>query len=138
LAPDAEQRNTSNPVVHWTGNTGFILIHRQGLDLFEKALEAEEDTSIWGIADQGALNSVAWREGRVYLLNKAWNYQPVLEYFITGKGWHHWIASRNYRLGFYGRLLLKAPHPVIAEMRAAYGVHLIRAPYPRFFDRMLA
>jgi len=37
----------------------------------------------------------------------------------------------------YGRVLLKAPHPVIARMRSAYGIHLIRAPYPRFFDRVL-
>ena len=138
LAPDAEQRHTTNPLVRWTGNTGFILIHRQSLDLFHKALEAEEDSTIWGIADQGALNGVAWREGRVHQLDKAWNYQPVLEYFLTGKDWPHWLASRSYRLGFYARVLLRAPHPVIACMRSAYGIHLIRAPYPRFFDRVLA
>lgn len=138
LVPDAEQRHTTNPLVKWTGNTGFILVHRQSLDLFQKALEAEEDPTIWGIADQGALNGVAWSEGRVHRLDKAWNYQPVLEYFIIGKDWPHWLASRSYRLGFYARLVLKAPHPVITRTRSAYGIHLIRAPYPRFFDRVLA
>ena len=139
LAPDAEQRHTTNPLVRWTGNTGFILIHRQSLDLFSKALSHGDEPTVWpGFADQAALNAVAWREGRVHQLDKAWNYQPVLEYFLTGKDWPHWLASRSYRLGFYARVLLRAPHPVIACMRSAYGIHLIRAPYPRFFDRVLA
>lgn len=138
LAPDAEERHTSNPLVQWPSSTGFILIHHQRLDLFRMALETEEDPTSGGIADQAALNGLAWREGRVHQLDKAWNFQPVLEFFFTDKGSQHWLGSRSYRLGFYARTVLHAPHPVTARLHGAYGIHLIRAPYPRFFDRVLS
>ena len=137
LAPDAEQRHTTNPIVKWTGNTGFLLVHRQGLDLLEKALNAEEDPTIWGIADQGALNGVAWREDRIHQLDQRWNYQPVLEYFLRGRGWDAWQGDRIYRISFYARLLSRSSHPVLKQLSQAWGVHLIRCLYPRLFDRLL-
>ena len=121
----------------WTGNTGFLLVHRQGLDLLEKALNTEEDPTIWGIADQGALNGVAWREDRIHQLDQRWNYQPVLEYFLNGPGWHVWQTNRLYRISFYIRLLTRSSHPCLRSLATAWGVHLIRAPYPSFFDRVL-
>jgi hypothetical protein len=137
LVPDAEQRHTTNPKVDWTGNTGFILATRGALDLLDKAYERGDDETVWGIADQGALNSVAWDERRVHQLEWMWNYQAVLEYFLRGRGWESWQKSHLYRLSFYLGLRVHLPHPVLRKVRTCYGLHMIRAPYPKFFDSLL-
>ena len=137
LCMDAEQRNTHNPKVQWTGNTGFILAGKDSVDLLERAQQTPEDSSIWGYADQGALNSVAWEQDRVFKLDKRWNYAPVLEYFIQGRGWETWKNSKAYRLSFYSKMLLRWPHPVTKSIRESWGLHMIRAPYPRFFNTVL-
>lgn len=137
LVADAEQRHTQNPLVEWTGNTGFLLTQPSSLDLLAKACARGQDESVWGIADQGSLNAVAWKEQRVQRLDASWNYQCVLEFFLRGRGWEHWRTSRTYRLSFYVRLLLHSRQPQIQAVRRSWGLHLIRAPYPRFFDHIL-
>lgn len=137
LCRDAEQGHTTNPMVKWTANTGFVVVQRGGLDLLGKACDRGDDETVWGIADQGALNSVAWSEGRIEELNPLWNYQGALEYFIRGKGWGKWVSSRMYRCSFYLILVFGIPHPVLSKIRKCYGFHMIRCPYPRFFDRII-
>ena len=62
LVADVVQSNTFNPLVNWTGNTGFILCSSRSCSLLEFAYRRGDDSTIWGIADQGALNSVLWQE----------------------------------------------------------------------------
>ncbi|MEO0454732.1 MAG: hypothetical protein AAFY98_11445 [Verrucomicrobiota bacterium] len=137
LAPDAEQRHTRNPKVKWTGNTGFIVARKGAIDLMLKAQSAPEDPTVWGYADQGVLNSVAWSEDRVTALDKRWNYAPVLEYFLQGEGWDSWRDSRRYRFSFYFKAALRSSEPVLQSMRDCWGLHMIRATYPRFFNWVL-
>ena len=137
LVADSVQSHTTHPMVEWTGNTGFLLTQPSSLDLLKKACSHGEDDSVWGIGDQGSLNAVAWQEKRVQRLDKRWNYQAVLEYFNRGKGWNHWRASRVYRINYYARLLLHSRKREILAVRQCWGLHLVRAPYPRFFDHIL-
>lgn len=137
LARDAEQRHTTLPGVEWTANTGFLTVLKDSLDLLESAIVHGDEPRVWGIADQGALNAVAWAEQRITEIDVRWNYAAVLEYFLHGRGWDAWLRQRNYRMSFYLRLLLRSRHPVIQRARQCYGLHMIRAPYPAFFDRVI-
>ncbi|MBB5751072.1 hypothetical protein [Prosthecomicrobium pneumaticum] len=137
LARDAVQTNTHNAAVEWTGNTGFVVVGPNGADLLLEAYETGDDPSVWGIADQGALNAVAWRRKRVHEIDQRWNFAPILTYFVSGRGWHTWSTSRRYRASYY---LKVAANPFSQERRlleASWGCHLIRTKTPTFFDRFL-
>lgn len=138
LARDAEQRHTTNSHVEWTGNTGFVLFGGNERELLLEAYEKGDDPSIWGYADQGALNSVLWSRRRVVELDQRWNFAPVLTFFLKmGKGWEHWSNSRAYRMSYYAKVIGNPRSDERRALRACWGCHLIRAPYPRFFDRFV-
>ena len=138
VAPDAEQSNTTNTNVQWTGNNGMVVVCAGGLDLLKKAYLHGDDPSVWPrVGDQSALNAVAWAENRVTALDPAWNYQSVLEFFINGKGWNTWCHSKSYRLYYYFGLLLNLPNPIFKKTRNCYGLHIIRGIYPKYFNFIL-
>lgn len=126
LRPDAEQGQTQNPHVQWTGNTGFLVVGAGALDILVEAQRSERDPTVWGFSDQSVINSIAWKQGRVHCLDKRWNYAPVLEYFIQGKGWETWRTSRLYRASFYLKTVTRWPDPVIRGMGNCWGLHMIR------------
>lgn len=136
LAPDDEQRNTTASYVEWTGNTGFIVADGAAGDLFAAALAHGAEPAIWGYADQGALNHAAWTARRIVQLDPRWNHMPVIRYFVRRDAWEAWRTQRFYRLRFYAGLCLPFS-PERRDIRAAYGVHLVRAPYPGFFSRLM-
>jgi hypothetical protein len=143
LCADAEQRHTEAPHIKWTANTGFVVINQSELSLLEEAYRLGEyphkcgdgsGKGIWGPHDQGIVNDVLFRNDKVYELDQRWNYQPVLDYFINfGGGWEKWSTNRLKRLSYYVTLLI--PFSKNRQRIArAYGVHLIRAPYPSLFN----
>lgn len=142
---DAEQRHTNAAHVKWTANTGFLVFDKQAqplLDLaYEKGIypygaEDDSDRKIWGPFDQGILNDVLFTKNKIYKLDSRWNYQPILEYFINGKGWDKWKSNRLFRLKYYVSLLLPFANQNKKNIRNAYGLHLIRGPYPSFFSKI--
>lgn len=136
LVPDAIQNLTSAPHVAWTGNTGFVLIGRDALDLQAKALQVAPRPDIWGMADQNTLNNVAWLEQRVHRLDARWNHLPIIHHIAHDITWDRWCSSRLLRISLYARFLL--PTPQRRAARAAWGLHLVRAPgRAAFFDRLL-
>jgi hypothetical protein len=137
LARDEEQGNTTNPIVKWTANTGFIVHGAEARHLLQKACSEGEDPTIWGIADQGALNSVLWSENRIFELDPRWNFAPVLAFFIRGRGWETWTKSKIYRLSFYGNIAFNLFSSERQLIKQCWGCHMIRASYPRFFDRVV-
>lgn len=145
LCKDAEQRHTEAKHVEWTANTGFIVVNQNSLYLLDQAYEQGEYSykcgdgsgkGIWGPHDQGILNDIAFKNKKVYELDQRWNYQPILDYFIKDKGWDKWKSSRNYRLSYYASLLSPFPNKNKNKISSAYGLHLIRGNYPKFFQRI--
>jgi hypothetical protein len=137
LAKDAEQRNTRRQGVEWTGNTGFILCPSAASHLLKEAYEGGDDPEIWGIADQGALNSVLWKRRKIAELDGRWNLAPVLDFFVQGRGWDAWLNSKPYRLSYYLGIATGIRWHRKAMLKHCWGCHLIRAPYPRFFSSYL-
>ncbi|WP_029286637.1 hypothetical protein [Pedobacter sp. R20-19] len=145
LCKDAEQRHTEANHVLWTANTGFIVVDKSGLHLLDKAYEKGEypyrcedgsGKGIWGPHDQGILNDIVFREERIYELSYKWNYQPILDYFINDQGWYKWMSSKTYRLSYYASLLSPFSNKNKTKISNAYGLHLIRGTYPKFFSRI--
>ena len=134
LVPDAEQRHTRATYVGWTGNTGFIVAHAASAPLFADALSRGSNDSIWGYADQSALNRTAWQADAVEKLDARWNLMPVIQHFVSRDTWDAWRTSRTYRLRYYASLACGVPSKNLKLIRQAYGVHLVRAPYPAFFS----
>jgi len=145
LCRDSEQRHTEAKHVTWTANTGFIVFEREAAYLLDEAYEKGEHQfeyldgskkSIWGPHDQGIVNDVLFRNKKVFELNYKWNYQPVLEFFINGKDWTEWQNNKLYRLAYYSSLISPFPNKNKRAIKNAYGLHLIRAPYPAFFSKI--
>lgn len=142
---DAEQRHTRALHVEWTANTGFLVFDQQATYLLDLAYErgvypygAEDDSDkkIWGPFDQGILNDVLFTHNKIFKLDYRWNYQPILAYFIQGKGWDKWKNDRFFRLRYYISLLSPFANKNKRNIKNAYGLHLIRGPYPSFFSRI--
>lgn len=142
---DAEQRHTRASHVTWTANTGFLVVDEAALFLLDLAYESGEypygkeedgDKRIWGPHDQGILNDVLFTHKRIFQLDYRWNYQPILDFFINGKGWNKWASDRIYRLGYYASLLSPISNRNKKLIKKAYGLHLIRGTYPSFFSRI--
>lgn len=138
LAKDAVQCHTTLEFVEWTGNTGFIVASKTGADLLSKAFETGDNDGIWGIADQGALNFVLWETGKIWELDTRWNYQPVVDFFHNqGKGWDAWKNDRSYRLSYYLGIKTGLRWQSLQRIKQAFGIHLTRAPYPKFYHSVL-
>jgi hypothetical protein len=138
LCRDALQNQTNHPAVEWTGNTGFILVGDDALDLLNRAYENGGESKIWPPGgDQSALNLVAWEEDRVQELDGRWNTQPVLSYFHNGLGWDKWKTSKSYRLSFYVSLALRLPGRARDLVEKSWGLHMVRGLHPKFFDHIL-
>jgi hypothetical protein len=138
MVPDAVQENTTAPYVKWTGNTGMLVLGADAIDLCESAQEQGDTSDIWGIADQGALNRVAWQQNRVSARDPRWNFMPVIEYIDNEVSWNVWSTRRSTRMGYYARLLSGIPSRYRENVRSAWGLHLIRAPGKcAFFNRLL-
>lgn len=137
LVADPEQRHTTAPYVGFTGNTGFVVAHADAAPLFADALARGRDPSIWGMNDQSALNRSAWERGVVVRLDPRWNHLPVIHHIVTRNAWESWKSSRLHRLRFYLGLLPGAPTSHRRLLRAAYGVHLVRAPHPALYSRLV-
>jgi len=134
LVPDDEQRHTTAVYVSWTGNTGFIVADAAAAPIFADALARGSDETIWGYADQSALNRSAWEAGAIEQLPAQWNFMPVIHHIVSTDCWPAWKSSRTKRLAYYLRLIID---PFFADRKKivkAYGVHLVRAPYPRLFS----
>jgi hypothetical protein len=135
LCEDVYSKNTKKEYVRWTGNTGFMVVPKSSVDLLKKAYKHGPEPSIWPPGgDQSALNHVAWKEGRVQRIDCRWNLQPVLSYIRDDKGWERWKSSRVNRLLFYSKVALRIPNSYYEKIRNAWGVHMIRGRYPKFFD----
>ncbi|TBO42198.1 hypothetical protein [Pedobacter kyonggii] len=122
-----------------------MVVGSESLYLLDEAYESGEypfkcgdgsGKGIWGPHDQGIVNDVLLRNEKVFELNYKWNYQPVLEFFINGKGWDKWQTDKFYRLGYYSSLISPFPNKNKTAIKNAYGLHLIRAPYPSFFSKI--
>ena len=137
LVPDHEQNKTTNPSVFWTGNTGFLVFGAKARDLLRSAYDRGDDNTIWGIADQGALNSVLWSAGRAFRLDVRWNYMPILAYFNRVGGWDLWSKSRLFQLAYYLKLVLLPWNKDRQALRECHCCHLIRVRNPKFFDRIV-
>ncbi|ACB76039.1 hypothetical protein Oter_2758 [Opitutus terrae PB90-1] len=138
LVPDEEQRHTRAACVKWTGNTGFIVADKSTAPVFADALVRGSDATIWGYADQSALNRSAWTMGKLESLDRRWNFMPVIHHFVTRDAWQQWSTRRTYRLGYYLDILLRPGSKNRRMIRDAYGVHLVRAPYPWLFSRLMS
>lgn len=137
LAADHEQRNTTNVDVEWTGNTGFLVFRPEAVGLLRLAYDRGDDDTVWGIADQGALNAVLWSTKRAFEIDPRWNHMPILFYFMRRGGWDKWSTSRLFRITYYLKLLLLPWGRDRLALRNCYCCHLIRAPYPKLFDKFL-
>lgn len=137
LVPDDEQSHTRAPYVKWTGNTGFIVADAAAVPIFADALARGSDDTIWGYADQSALNRSAWETNCVERLDARWNFMPVIHYFVSRNTWDQWKNSRLYRLRYYAALVSGLAWKERRKIRAAFGVHLVRAPYPALFSRIM-
>jgi hypothetical protein len=137
LVPDDEQRHTRAPYVKWTGNTGFIIADAAAAPVFADALARGSDETIWGYADQSALNRSAWQAGCIEKLDARWNFMPVINYFVTRDTWEKWRTSRLYRLAYYLGITIGLARENRRKITTAYGVHLVRAPYPGLFSRLM-
>lgn len=145
LCKDAEQRHTEAKHIKWTANTGFVVVDKNGLHLLDEAYEKGEypykcddgsGKGIWGPHDQGILNDVVFKHEKIFELNQKWNYQPILDYFINDEGWDKWQNNKFYRLSYYASLLSPFPNKNKKKLTDAYGLHLIRGPYPSFFSKI--
>ncbi|MBL4674825.1 MAG: hypothetical protein JKY70_01245 [Mucilaginibacter sp.] len=143
LCADAEQRNTEAEHVKWTANSGFVVINQPELHLLEEAYQMGEypfkcgdgtNKGIWGPHDQGIVNDILFMNDKIHELDGRWNYQPVLDYLINyGGGWEKWSTSRWKRLSYYISLIFPFSNNR-RRIARAFGVHLIRAPYPALFS----
>lgn len=147
LCADAEQQNTEAPHVLWTANTGFMVANQEALYLLEEAYQSGDyphhpsdgsGLGIWpAIGDQPVLNNLLFKRNKIFKLDQRWNYQPVLEFFIHGKGWKTWKNNRLYRLSYYVYLLSPIKNKHKLAVKQAYGIHLIRGVYPWFYTKFL-
>jgi hypothetical protein len=138
MAPDPVQNQTTADYVKWTGNTGLLVVDQGAIDLCELAQNQGDTSTIWGFADQGALNQVAWRQNRVHQIEARWNFMPVLSYINAVATWDVWISSRRARLWYYLQLQCGVPPRYRREVQSAWGLHLVRAPGRcAFFNRLL-
>ena len=137
LVPDAEQRHTTAAYAPWTGNTGFIVADSAASPLFADALARGSDESIWGYADQSALNRSAWQAGSMEQLQSEWNFMPVIDHVVSNDCWQEWTESRTKRICFYLHLLINPFARGRIKIMKSHGVHLVRAPYPRFFSFLM-
>jgi len=145
ICKDSEQRHTEAIHINWTANSGFMVVGEESLYLLDEAYASGEypfkcgdgtGKGIWGPHDQGIVNDVLFRNKKVFELNYKWNYQPVLEFFINGKDWTEWQNNKLYRLAYYSSLISPFPNKNKRAIKNAYGLHLIRAPYPAFFSKI--
>lgn len=145
LCEDPVQSNTQAPHIKWTGNTGFIVAYDKSLHILEEAYLNgeypydcwdESGQGIWGPHDQAALNNVAFKKELVHKLDWRWNYQIVVDFYVNrGKGWHKWVQSGLYRLGFYLSLFL--PFSQNRQLlNQSFGLHMTMCLYPKFFSRI--
>lgn len=138
LVKDEIQENTTNPIVKWTGNTGFLIFDATCFRFLDDACERGDDPTIWpGFADQSALNNVLWDRAAIHELDSRWNYAPVLAHFSRGMGWDKWSQSKSARIAYYLSLILNPFCDARRALREHWGVHLIRTPYVRLFDRLV-
>jgi hypothetical protein len=135
LVKDEVQTNTTNPIVGWTGNTGFLVFDSSCFSFLEAACDHGDEPTVWGFADQGALNYILWQRSAVFELDGRWNYPPIIAHFSRGVGWHVWSQNRFVRLAYYVSLILNPLSRVRRLLKQQWGIHLIRAPYTKLFDR---
>lgn len=140
LARDHVQENTQNPLVEWTGNTGFIVFDQAAFPILDQACQHGDEESVWGYADQGALNYVLWTHRKAFEIDGRWNFAPVLSYFVDdpGIGWTKWNNSKFTRIFYFANLLLNPTFVSRRRIRENWGIHLIRAQYNWLFDRLVA
>ncbi len=120
--------------VDWVGNTGFMLVRREALDLMEKSYEFGEYEDIApGFGDQPAVNAVAWRENRVTRVAWNWNYLLMADWLMRSyrlqSPWtKNTMLARIAKVTLTFRLLTSfLPHSrtsVISNVKNAYMLHL--------------
>lgn len=125
MVPDTVQRLTRASHVEWTGNTDFLVVDAAAADLCENAINCGPTPDIWGIADQGALNEVGWRAGRLHRLDARWNYMPIIETIEHHVPWEKWIIKRHLRIACYLRLINGVPPHFRKRVKTSWGIHLV-------------
>ena len=120
--------------VQWVGNTGFMLVQREAVDLLTKAYSLGEYAAIPpGFGDQPAINAVAWKESRVTQMDWNWNYIIMADWLIhTYHLPYPWtenrilarIAKATLSLQLLTSFLPSPPDGVLSKLRSSYMVHL--------------
>jgi hypothetical protein len=128
-----------DPPMEWLGNSGVLLVEHDTTDLLLKAYEKGPIRGkIPGIADQPAVNIVAWGEGRVERLNWRWNYILMADWLITTHlQVHPWtpnlFLARLAKLTLIFRLMVASagknlwitPGGTMRRLKESHFVHLI-------------
>jgi hypothetical protein len=128
-----------DPPMRWLGNSGVLLVPAEATDILTKAYQRGVIRGkIPGIADQPAVNVVAWSEDRVERLNWRWNYILMADWLITAhRQIYPWTPNRflarlakltltlRLAVSACSRLVRKNESGSMQRLRESHFVHLI-------------